>query len=371
MSEPFPEVTLESDRLILRPYRLEDAPDVQLACNDPEIQRWVPLPTPYDDEVARSWVSDLSHRPRLAGTGVTFAVLSKETGRLVAGFALIGVDARSKTAEIGYWVAPWARRMGYAVEATRRLAAYGFTELGLGRLELLVEPANGASHRVAVKAGCAPEGLRVSALMSRTGRVDVAVWRLLPDTVFPLPRLLPDAAERSDGEVVVRPLQPGDVDGVCAERTDPEYLRWLAVVTPADRPYTDVIRERLAETEWRWLSGQAAGFAVVDAATGSYAGSVEVYLDRPEWRTATLGYATHPGFRRRGFMRRALPLVAGWAFDEAGLARLEAGVAAGNVGSQRTAEAAGFRREGVLRGAQPLPAGRSDMVLYGMLPQDR
>ncbi len=369
MTEPLPATQLHTERLVLRPYELADAPEVESACNDPLTRRWIPLPDPYDRDVARAWVTEESHRLRLAGTGVNFAVLTRQTGQLVGGFGLHGIDARDRQGEIGYWVAPWARGVGYAAEAVRRIAEYAFDDLGLGRIEVRVQPANADSHRVAVKAGCTYEGLHTSASMFYDRRVDLAVWRLVPGEPFPAPRLLPDADAMSDGVVTVRPTGPADAQGRLAERADPDSQRWLSGADLS--PLTlDSVRERLAEAPWRWLSGQVAAFAVLDTASGAYAGSVEIYLDRPAWRVATVGYGTHPDFRRRGIMRRALPLVARWALHEAGLARLEAGGAVGNVGSQRTAEAAGFRREGTLRAIQPLAAGRSDLVLYSLVPAD-
>ncbi|PZS36972.1 MAG: GNAT family N-acetyltransferase [Pseudonocardiales bacterium] len=375
MTEPLPEIVLETERLILRPYTTADAPDVELACNDPATRRWIPLPDPYDDAVARSWVTDLSHRTRLSGIGTTFAVVARDGGRLVASFGLHELSRRNKSAEMGYWVAPWARGHGYGVEAARRIAAYAFDGpgrgLGLGRLEVLVDPANAASHRLAVRAGYSYEGLRLAAGVHGDHRVDLSVWRLLPGDPYPAPRLFPDAAECSDGVVTVRPTGPRDTEGVYAERTDPEYARWATPWGPGGPPRSvEEVRRRLEEVEWRWLSGQMTRFAVIDTASGKYAGSVSVHPKDLVWQVAVVGYAMHPAFRGRGYLRRAVPMVARWAFDDAGLARLEAGIATGNHASVRVAEAIGFRREGVMRRLQPLAGGRIDQVFYGLLPGD-
>ncbi len=370
MSEPLPEAVLRSERLVLRPYLPQDADDVQRACNDPLIRRWIPLPDPYDSAAARAWVTDLSHRPRRSGTGSMFAVAARDDGRLVAAFGLHGIG-RDRLAEIGYWVAPWARGNGYAAEAARRLARHAFDDLGVGRVEILVEPANAASHRVAVRAGCSHEGLRASAGAHGERRVDLVAWRLLPDDSYPAPRLLPDPAECSDGVVTARAARPADAGDAFVERSDPEYARWATPGGPAAPPQSvEEELQRLLELDWRWLAGQAARFAVVDTATGSYAGGIGVYPSSPVWQAAIIGYSMHPAFRGRGMLRRALPMVCRWAFAEAGFARLEASVAVGNVASLRVAEAAGFRREGILRQVQPLADGRTDHVLYSLLPGD-
>ena len=369
MTTPLAETELLTERLILRPYQIGDAADVELACNDPLTRRWIPLPDPYDAAVARDWVTDQSHRLAAAGTGVNFAVLTRDGGRLIGGFGLHGIDDRDRQGEIGYWVAPWARGQGYAAESVRRIAQYAFDELRLGRIEVRVQPANAASHRVAAKAGCTYEGLHTSASTFGDGRIDLAVWRLLPGDPYPARRALPDAAEQSDGIVSIRPARLEDAPGRYAERADIEYQRWLPAGAHPP-PTLAGARQWLEGAAWRWVSGQAAGFAVVDVASGEYAGSVEIYLDRPAWATATVGYSTHPAFRQRRFLRRALPLVAQWAFADAGLGRLEAGVAVDNIASARTAESAGFTLEGTLRRSQPVAAGRTDMLLYSLLPAD-
>jgi RimJ/RimL family protein N-acetyltransferase len=76
-----------------------------------------------------------------------------------------------------------------------------------------------------------------------------------------------------------------------------------------------------------------------------------------------------PAWRGRGYATRAVRLVARWAFDSAGVARLVAGTLPSNVGSQRVLEKAGFRREGLQFGRLPAAdGGRVDDILFAMLP---
>jgi RimJ/RimL family protein N-acetyltransferase len=88
---------------------------------------------------------------------------------------------------------------------------------------------------------------------------------------------------------------------------------------------------------------------MVDVATGSFAGELQVRLSGPP-QTGSLGYVVHPRFRGRGYTTRALRLVVPWAFEVADLARLQLGAKVGNVASQRAALSAGFRPEGVHEG---------------------
>jgi RimJ/RimL family protein N-acetyltransferase len=64
------------------------------------------------------------------------------------------------SAALGYWLVPAARGRGLATAAARLLCRWGFEELGLERIELLVEPGNAPSRRVAERLGAVPDGER-------------------------------------------------------------------------------------------------------------------------------------------------------------------------------------------------------------------
>jgi RimJ/RimL family protein N-acetyltransferase len=93
-------------------------------------------------------------------------------------------------------------------------------------------------------------------------------------------------------------------------------------------------------------------------------------LDRVdlEQGRAAVGFWLATDARGRGVATHAVWLVAGWAFAELGLARLELTCGPDNDASQRVAERCGFRREGVLRSHMPFKGGRRDTVLYSLLP---
>jgi RimJ/RimL family protein N-acetyltransferase len=88
-----------------------------------------------------------------------------------------------------------------------------------------------------------------------------------------------------------------------------------------------------------------------------------------EWR-AEVGYWLVPAARGRGVATQSVRMVARWAFEELGLVRLELLAHPDNVRSQAVAERSGFLREGRVRSYRRSPQGRSDMVLYSLLPGD-
>ena len=142
------------------------------ACQDAEILHWIPvIPRPYTEEDARAFVSG-----ELA-LGQQFAVT--EDGRVVGSIGM-GVNERN-TGHIGYWCAPEARGRGVTTRALRLLCGHALEELRLERLELITDPENAASQRVAEKVGFRREGVLRSHLVHPDGRRrDSVMFSLLP-----------------------------------------------------------------------------------------------------------------------------------------------------------------------------------------------
>ena len=100
---------------------------------------------------------------------------------LLGAIGLGDVSARMRSAKVGYWLAPGARGHGCMISAVRLLAAWASERLGLARLELLTDPENAPSRRVAERCGFRLEGhLRAHLVIRHTGeRRDSLVYGLL------------------------------------------------------------------------------------------------------------------------------------------------------------------------------------------------
>jgi RimJ/RimL family protein N-acetyltransferase len=170
--------TIRTDRLVLRPHRAEDEEAVFAACQDPGIQRWISvIPSPYTLEDARAFVRDVAPGDRAARRAMPVAIEAR--GRVV-GTAGLHFSPGRLGPEIGYWVAPAERGMGYAAEATRALAAWAFAH-GVPRVHLWVDVENSASQAAARRAGCVQEGVVRAVLRERDGsRRDAVLFGLLP-----------------------------------------------------------------------------------------------------------------------------------------------------------------------------------------------
>ncbi|OII59812.1 GNAT family N-acetyltransferase [Streptomyces sp. CC53] len=185
-------VTLTSERLLLRSFTADDAEDVRAACQDPDLQRWIPLPAPYRRQEAEDFVGRYVPEAWRADTEYTFAALPREGGPLLAAASLH--HPRAGTWEIGYWTAKEHRGSGYATEAVLTLAHWAFTALACSRLEWRAEVGNTGSRRVAERAGFTMEGVLRAGLDHRGTRRDCWIASLLPadlDLPSPAPHLTP------------------------------------------------------------------------------------------------------------------------------------------------------------------------------------
>jgi len=186
-----PNPPLSDGVIAVRPFRAEDAPAITSACQDQEIQRWIPaIPVPYTETDARRFIL-MALQAWHDGTGYEFAIADIETDGYIGSIGLhLGSNPRRHA--IGYLVAPEARRRGVAVRALRLVTRWGFDRLGFDRLALWTLPGNVASQAVAEKAGFRFEGLIRNWESGRDDRpVDAVMYSMTPD----------DLAEASAAEV--------------------------------------------------------------------------------------------------------------------------------------------------------------------------
>lgn len=169
---------LTGSTVVLRPFRPGDVEVVVTACQDPEIQRWTSIPVPYRREDAVGYVEQIARAAWEAG-GAVFAVEDCENGTFAG---TIGAQRMTDgIAHLGYWTAAPARGRGLTSEALRVITRWFFGERGASRVELVVEPDNAASIRVAEDAGFRLEGVLRGRLVVRGRRADVAMYAVLPE----------------------------------------------------------------------------------------------------------------------------------------------------------------------------------------------
>jgi RimJ/RimL family protein N-acetyltransferase len=175
----FPELTVATPRLHVRPLAADDAKQVAEIFADKQTQRWLPFPQEYGPIEARAWCTEFAAERRDSGSGDHYGVVRREDGRVVGCLWGKRTDWVARSIEVAYAVAADARGFGVAPEAVDALAIALILEHGFQRIELRVAPGNVASRRVAEKAGFTYEGLLRNAGHVHSGRVDLEAWSLV------------------------------------------------------------------------------------------------------------------------------------------------------------------------------------------------
>lgn len=146
---------LETERLRLRPLKLEDAERVQEYASDARVALTTSrIPHPYPELAAKEWLANCGKQDDF-----TFAITLREADDLIG---VIGAHPKTHgpMAEIGFWVGVPFWGQGYCTEAAREVVRFCFEDLGLKRVYASHFAGNEASGRVQQKIGMRKEGVQ-------------------------------------------------------------------------------------------------------------------------------------------------------------------------------------------------------------------
>jgi ribosomal-protein-alanine N-acetyltransferase len=149
---------LLTERLLLRPFRLQDFAAVHAYASLPEVsehQAWGPN---TEDDTRHFLEQSILDTQETERARFHFAVVSPNDTEFFGGCTLFITNPGLREAMIGYTFSPHCWGRGYATETARALLRLGFEELGLHRITSWATPENIASWRVMEKAGMRREG---------------------------------------------------------------------------------------------------------------------------------------------------------------------------------------------------------------------
>jgi len=148
--------TLETARLRMRAFRVDDLDAYAAMCADPEVMRFLGTGVTLDrSEAWRSMAGFLGHWA-LRGYGM-WALEEKQTGTLVGRSGFLNPEGWPGF-ELGWTLGRPSWGKGFATEAARRALDYAFEDLGRERVISLIRPANTPSMRVAERLGMVRAG---------------------------------------------------------------------------------------------------------------------------------------------------------------------------------------------------------------------
>lgn len=165
---------LETSRLILRPWREDDAEELYKYARDPQVGPPAGWPPHTSVENSRDIIRTVLSAPE------TYAVCLKETGKPVGSMGLHRNDLASgeDEYELGYWIGKPFWGQGLIPEAARELLRYAFEDLGMNRIWCGYYDGNIKSRRVQEKLGFVfhhtTDGIRLTLMDEiRTGHVSL------------------------------------------------------------------------------------------------------------------------------------------------------------------------------------------------------
>ena len=167
--------------------------------------------------------------------------------------------------------------------------------------------------------------------------------------------------------LLLRPLQPGDVDALFAVFGNPEVMRYWSTPpwTTPEPGHAMVALDEAAGPEADHLR-----LGLVRRDSDTLIGTCTLFDHNRQSRRAEVGYALARDCWGQGYMHEALSALLDHGFEAWNLNRVEADIDPRNQGSARTLERLGFHREGHLRERWIVAGEVSDSTLYGLLRSD-
>lgn len=168
--------SLQTNRLLLRPYVLADAPELaRLAGARKVAATTLRIPHPYSIADAEAFITE-GQNP--ADGQVAFAVVLGQNSVLLGGIGL-RVKKQHQHAELGYWIGTPYWGNGYATEAARAVLRYGFEVLKLHRIYASHFSNNPASGNVLRKIGMKHEGRLQQHILKWGQYLDLELYGML------------------------------------------------------------------------------------------------------------------------------------------------------------------------------------------------
>ncbi|WP_369241585.1 GNAT family N-acetyltransferase [Streptomyces sp. R21] len=166
---------LEGFGIRLREWSDDDVADLAALYDDPEIDRWTPVPSPFDVEAARVYLA-AARRKRTEGLSVQL-VITTDGLRPLGEVLLFRSAADERDVELAYGVGAPYRGRGLASNAVRLVAEYAARHIGARRTVLCIEEGNAASEAVARATGFVLTGDEPVLRTAKGREVVLRTWR--------------------------------------------------------------------------------------------------------------------------------------------------------------------------------------------------
>jgi RimJ/RimL family protein N-acetyltransferase len=176
---------IDGGLFVLRPERPADAFAIARAfTEDPQLAVDWGIEDAPDEQTALEWTTEHAELWD-QGEGRHFAVADPGTDEMIGGINFHNIRPEHHRAEVGFWLAPGARRRGIGSAAVAAACRWAFERWDLVRIEMTTLPDNDGSLALARKIGFQREGLLRSRNHERGEQVDIVMLGLLAGELPP------------------------------------------------------------------------------------------------------------------------------------------------------------------------------------------
>lgn len=319
---------IETPRMIMRPFTLEDADAVyRFSCNQ-EVTRytgdagWVNNLSDAEDIIRNIWLKEYNEIGY-----ARYALILKESNQVI-GFCGVKFEPELKTPDIGYRMLPEYWGKGLGMEASRAALEYAFNQLGLSYVIGEVDIANTASHKILTNLGLLEQ--------KRYEKWGHHLIQLCIDN-FP---------EIKDDKLTLVKQTLAQAESVFHLFSNSKVCEFY------DLPRMKNLAEAktlIEQDECERRQGKGHRWLIQCNTHKQIVGSCGYKYDFTS-RTAKISIEIHPDYWQKGFASNAINTMTKWMFAHiASLNRIEAEVLPENTASTMLFTKLGFHLDGVMR----------------------
>jgi RimJ/RimL family protein N-acetyltransferase len=175
---------VEGQRVVLRPYRPEDAPAGWEAIDESRdhLAPWMPwVHETHSIDDSREFIARARAR-WLLRESLGVGIFERATAGYLGGSGLERINWAIPSFEIGYWIRRTAQGQGFVRETVQLLTRLAFDTLRANRVEIRMDPRNVRSRNVAERLGYGLEGTLRNCSTDATGQpADRLIFALIPE----------------------------------------------------------------------------------------------------------------------------------------------------------------------------------------------
>ncbi|MFS1512628.1 GNAT family N-acetyltransferase [Chengkuizengella sp. SCS-71B] len=170
--------SIETDRMLLRKMRLEDAMDMFEYASDPEMTKYTSWDTHKTIEDSKQFIQMTLQKYENKEMS-TWGIEHKQNQKLIGGCGFVYWNPNHRRTEIGYSLSRAYWNQGLITEASQALINFAFKKMKVNRVEARCNVENVGSERVMQKIGMTYEGILREQIYIKENYEDVKMYSLL------------------------------------------------------------------------------------------------------------------------------------------------------------------------------------------------